>query len=185
MPVDRGAAAARAPAWADRLEEGFVAVNRWLLMGLLAAMAAIVFTNVALRYLTNESLYWAEEVARHLMIWLTFLGAGLVLRFGGHIAIESLHDVLPTRAGQWLRGLIVAALLVFFSAMVWQGAVYAHFTRFQTTAATGISFAWIYLALPLGFALLIVHLLLVVRRYVVERRFAASPEIGAEAAATL
>ena len=52
----------------DRIERAFVAVNRWLLILLLAVMACIVFTNVVLRYLTNESLYWAEEVARHLMV---------------------------------------------------------------------------------------------------------------------
>ena len=120
----------------DRIERAFVAVNRWLLILLLAVMACIVFTNVVLRYLTNESLYWAEEVARHLMVWLTFVGAGLVLRFGGHIAIENLHNVLPGRTGQWLRAVIAAGLIVFFSVMAWQGAVYANLMRFQTTSAT-------------------------------------------------
>lgn len=167
------------------LERAFVAANRWLLVVLLAAMACIVFANVALRYLTNDSLVWAEEVARHMMIWLTFLGAGLVLRFGGHIAIENLHDVLPGRAGHWLRVLIVGSLLVFFSVMAWQGAIYTSVMRFQTTAATGISFGWIYLAMPLGFVLLIVHLLLVARRYVLERRVIESDEIDAETAATI
>lgn len=167
------------------LERAFVAANRWLLVVLLAAMSCIVFANVVLRYLTNDSLVWAEEVARHLMIWLTFLGAGLVLRFGGHIAIENLHDVLPGRVGRWLRGLIVVSLLVFFSVMAWQGALYTSVMRFQTTAATGISFGWVYLAMPLGFVLLIVHLLLVARRYVLERRAIESDEIDAESAATI
>lgn len=169
----------------EALERAFVAVNRWALIALLAAMACIVFANVALRYLTNDSLIWAEEVARHLMIWLTFLGAGLVLRFGGHIAIENLHDVLPGRAGLWLRGAIVAALLAFLAVMAWQGALYTSVMRFQTTAATGISFGWAYLAMPLGFVLMIVHLLLVAHRYVVERRMVASDEIDAETAASL
>lgn len=167
------------------LERAFVAANRWLLVLLLAAMACIVFANVVLRYLTNDSLVWAEEVARHLMIWLTFLGAGLVLRFGGHIAIENLHDVLPGRVGRWLRALIVASLLMFFSVMAWQGALYTSVMRFQTTAATGISFGWVYLAMPLGFVLLIVHLLLVARRYVLERRAIETEEIDAESAATI
>ena len=169
----------------EAFERAFVAANRWALIALLAAMACIVFANVALRYLTNDSLVWAEEVARHLMIWLTFVGAGLVLRFGGHIAIENLHDVLPGRGGLFLRALIVAALLAFFALMAWQGALYTSVMRFQTTAATGISFGWAYVAMPLGFVLLIVHLLLVARRYVLERRVVASDEIDAETAATL
>jgi TRAP-type C4-dicarboxylate transport system permease small subunit len=76
-------------------ERIFLAANRWILILLLAAMSIIIFTNVTLRYTTNESLEWAEEVARHMMIWLTFLGAGPVLRYGGHIAVENLQDALP------------------------------------------------------------------------------------------
>lgn len=169
----------------EALERAFVALNRWALILLLAAMACIVFANVALRYLTNDSLVWAEEVARYLMVWLTFLGAGQVLRFGGHIAIENLHDVLPGSWGRALRGLLVLVLLVFFCAMAWHGAMYASAMRFQTTAATGISFAWVYMAIPIGFGLLAIHLLLVARRYIMERRARQSSEIDAEKAASL
>ncbi len=169
----------------DAIERAFVALNRWILIALLAAMACIVFANVTLRYLTNDSLVWAEEVARYLMVWLTFLGAGQVLRFGGHIAIENLHDVLPGPVGRALRGLLVVVLLGFFGTMAWYGAMYTSVMRFQTTAATGISFAWVYLAIPIGFALLVIHLLLVARRYVLERHLVESAEIDAETAASL
>src|SRR5450830_1767416 len=66
----------------NRLERILVACNRWVLILLLLVMACIVFANVVLRYTTGDSIVWAEEVARHLMIWGTFLGAGLVLRLG-------------------------------------------------------------------------------------------------------
>ena len=82
----------------NRIERILVACNRWLLILLLVAMACIVFANVVLRYTTGDSIVWAEEVARHLMIWVTFLGAGLVLRFGGHVAIDNLHQAVSTRA---------------------------------------------------------------------------------------
>ena len=54
----------------DEFERGLLAANRWALIGLLGAMSVIIFTNVALRYLTDQSIEWAEEVARHMMIWL-------------------------------------------------------------------------------------------------------------------
>ena len=87
-------------------ERAFVAINRWILILLLAAMSVIVFTNVVMRYTTHESLEWAEEVSRHMMIWLTFLGAGLVLRYGGHIAVENLQDALPRRGGVVMRAVV-------------------------------------------------------------------------------
>ena len=71
-------------------EKYLMAANRGVMIALLATMAVIIFANVVLRYSTNQSIEWAEEVARYMMVWLTFLGAGPVLRYGGHIAVENL-----------------------------------------------------------------------------------------------
>ncbi len=168
-----------------RFERALVACNRWLLILLLLAMACIVFANVVLRYTTGDCIVWAEEVARHLMIWGTFLGAGLVLRFGGHVAIDNLHHVVGERGARALRAFIVVALGVFFLAMAWFSVQYVWATRFQTTPATDIAFAWIYSAMPVGFLLLFVHLLFIARGYVLGGRFAESDEMDAESAASL
>ena len=169
----------------ERFERAFVAANRWLLVAILAAMSVIIFANVCLRYLTTESIVWAEEVARHLMIWLTFLGAGLVLRHGGHIAIENLHDVLPARAARGLRILVAISLAVFFAAMIRFGVIYVERTMLQTSSATQIPFGYIYLAMPIGFALMMAHLALIVRGYVRERSFPASADVDAESMRSL
>lgn len=168
-----------------RFEHALVACNRWLLILLLLAMACIVFANVVLRYTTGDSIVWAEEVARHLMIWGTFLGAGLVLRFGGHVAIDNLHHVAGERGARALRAFIVLALGVFFLAMAWFSVQYVWATRFQTTPATDIPFAWIYAAMPAGFLLLFVHLLFMARGYVLGGRYVESDEMDAESAASL
>nr|WP_233167711.1 TRAP transporter small permease [Xylophilus sp. ASV27] len=152
---------------------------------LLAAMSVIIFVNVALRYLTSQSLEWAEEVSRHMMIWLTFLGAGPVLRYGGHIAVENLQDALPRAGGIAMRVLVAALLFGFFGFMVWYGWLYMERTMFQMTAVTQIPFAWIYAAMPIGGLLLIVHFLLVVRGYVLRREFASDAHFDANASASL
>jgi TRAP-type transport system small permease protein len=169
----------------DKLESGLLAANRWALIALLAAMSVIIFTNVALRYLTSQSIEWAEEVARHLMIWLTFVGAGPVLRYGGHIAIDNLQDALPQRAAQALRWVVVVLLFVFFVFMVVWGAMYVDRAQYQTTAATQISFGWIYGAMPVGGLLLLAHGVFVVRGYLRDRQFAADEHFDANASASL
>ena len=166
-------------------ERHFVAANRWVLILMLAAMALIIFANVALRYLTDESIEWAEEVARQLMIWVTFLGAGPVLRYGGHIAVDNLQDALPRRLAFALRWVIALLLLAFFIFMIWYGALYAQRNQFQTTAATQISFAYIYAAMPIGGVLLIVHWLLIARGYLRDRSFASDAHFDANASASL
>ena len=168
-----------------RFEAAFLAVNRWLLILMLGAMSVIVFANVVLRYTTGDSIIWAEEVARHLMIWGTFLGAGLVLRFGGHVAIDNFHRSIAPPAARAVRVFIVLAIAVFCVAMIYHSIGYTRIMRFQTTPATGISFAYIYAAIPVGFALLLVHLAFVVRHYVVTGQHLESPEMDAESAASL
>lgn len=166
-------------------ERHFLAANRWALILLLAAMSVIIFTNVALRYLTDESIEWAEEVARHLMIWLTFLGAGPVLRYGGHIAVENLQDALPRTLAIGLRVLIALLVLGFAGFMIWYGLIYLDRTQYQTTAATQISFAYIYAAMPIGGVLLLIHALLIGRGYLLERSFASDAHFDANASASL
>ena len=169
----------------ERLERLLVACNRWLLILLLAAMACIVFANVVLRYTTGDSIVWAEEVARHMMIWVTFLGAGLVLRFGGHVAIDNLHRAVGTKSAQAMRAVIVAGLAVFFIVMTVASSQYVYATRFQTTAATDIPISYIYGAMPVGFVLMLIHLLFIARGYITAGAFAESDEMDADAAASI
>jgi len=169
----------------NQFERIFLAVNRWALILLLAAMSVIIFTNVVLRYTTQESIEWAEEVSRHMMIWLTFLGAGPVLRYGGHIAVENLQDALPRAGGIAMRAVVAALLLAFFGFMVWYGWLYMQRTMFQLTAVTQIPFAYVYSAMAIGGVLLIVHFLLVIKGYVLRREFASDAHFDANASASL
>lgn len=166
-------------------ERLFLAANRWVLILLLAAMSVIIFTNVVLRYTTSQSIEWAEEVARHMMIWLTFLGAGPVLRYGGHIAVENLQDALPRPLAIALRALVATMLLAFFGFMVYEGWKYMERTQFQLTAATQIPFSYIYSSMLVGGVLLTIHWLLVIKDYVLERKFASDAHFDATASASL
>ncbi len=169
----------------EKAESIFIAANRWVLIVILAAMSIIVFSNVVARYLTNYSIIWADEVARYLMIWMTFLGAGLTLRYGGHVAITNVMDGLPPRAQRVLRAVIVVCLLAFFLLMIWIGYAYAMRVHLQLTPATRIPFSYIYAAIPVGFALLAIHLLLIVRGYVADNRFKEAADVPGDIAGSL
>ena len=152
-------------------ERIFVAANRWVLALLLAAMSCIVFANVVLRYLTNDSIVWAEEVARYLMIWMTFLSAGLALRMGMLVSVSHIHTRLAPLPRKLMRLLMLAVMLVFFIWMIWAGWEYLNRMGRQLTPATRISFSYIYYAMPAGFALLVIHTLLLARTFVTQGHF--------------
>ncbi|AEG92205.1 TRAP transporter small permease [Ramlibacter tataouinensis] len=147
-------------------ERAFVALNRWALIGLLAAMAVLVIANVVSRYLFLYSFTWVEEATRYMMVWVAFLGAGLALRVGGHIAIDSLHASLPPGPARVVRGVIVAVLAVTLLVVAWLGWDYAQFAWEQETPVLGWSFGKVYLAIPVGAVLMLCHLALVARQWV-------------------
>ena len=165
----------------DRFDRALLKANRWTLIVILAAMATMVFVNVVLRFTTDRSLLWVEEVSRYLLIWLTFLGGGPVLRYGGHLGIDTLQEALPRHAGA-IRAAIFAILLGFFAFMVWVGLRYAEFAWAQTTPVMQIPIGAVYLAMPIGFALMILHLLLMAGPYVRRRTLLADGEFDADSA---
>jgi TRAP-type C4-dicarboxylate transport system permease small subunit len=168
-----------------KIERLFVQSNRWLLIALLTAMVVVVFANVCMRYLLGASVIWSEEVSRHLMIWLTFVGSGLALRTGAQIGIDSLQDALPPPAARALRVLLALGMLALFVLLAWYGVDYALRTRFQTSAALGVSMMYVYVGMPIGCALLAVHLLFIVRGYVRGREFANDDGVSHDTAAAL
>jgi TRAP-type transport system small permease protein len=163
-----------------RFDAAFLRANRWLIVALLAAMALAVFANVALRFLTDHSILWVEEASRYAMIWLTFLGAGLVLRHGGHIGIDALQSRLPRHA-ETIRAVILVLLLAFFAYMTWIGTRYALLAWSQTTPVLQMPVGFVYLAIPFGFGLLIVHLLLMAASYVRHNAFIVDAEFDPDA----
>ncbi len=154
------------PSRSHPLEAAFVALNRWALIALLACMAVLVIGNVISRYAFSHSFSWVEEASRYMMIWATFLGAGPALRVGGHIAIDTLQGLLPPAAGRLLRGLIVAIVAATLVAMVWLGIEYANFAWEQESPVLGWSLGKVYLALPVGAALMLIHLMFIARSWV-------------------
>jgi len=156
-----------------RLERALVVANRALVGVMMLVMTALVFANVVTRYGFGFSIAWAEEVSLYLMIWVAYLGAGLALREGRHVAIETFQDRLPARAARWVRAAIGVLVLAFLVCLAALGFAFARFAMDQETPVLEIPAGIPYLAIPLGAAVFALHLVLVLRDYV-GRRLALS-----------
>ena len=67
---------------------------RWTVVLLLAVMVAAIGSQVFARYLFHQSLYWTEELGRHVMVWMIFLASVLCVRRGHHLSITLLKERL-------------------------------------------------------------------------------------------
>jgi TRAP-type transport system small permease protein len=147
-------------------QQRFIAVNRWVVNALLGATVVLVIANVIARYVFSHSLTWVEEVSRYLMIWSAMLGCGLALRVGGHIAVESLAGSVRPAAARCIRAAIVAIMAVTLLALIWVGIEYVDFAWEQETPVLGMSYGRIYLAIPIGSLLMLIHLALIARSWI-------------------
>jgi TRAP-type C4-dicarboxylate transport system permease small subunit len=129
--------------------------------GLTALMAGTVLVGVFARYVLNDALPWPEELARYTMIWLAWLGGGLALRRGAHIAVEFVLDAMPRplRAATVFAGRL--GILLFLGLCLVYGLQLVGRVSLQTTVALGVSMQVPYLSVPIGSALMIYHLLIV------------------------
>jgi len=155
----------------SRFERYLVAANRAIIFLMMAVMTTLVFVNVVARYAFNFSIIWTEEVSQYLMIWIAYLGAGLALREGRHVALEMLHDRLPVALGRKVRMAVGGLVLAFLGAVTVLGFRFVVFVWNQETPVLNISLGIPSLAIPIGTLLFALHLLLMFRNYV-DRRYA-------------
>lgn len=72
--------------WLDAL----IRFVEWVLVVMFGIMAILVFGNVVLRYGFNSGIVFSEEVSRFLFMWLTLIGALIVMKDHGHLGMNSL-----------------------------------------------------------------------------------------------
>jgi TRAP-type C4-dicarboxylate transport system permease small subunit len=96
----------------------------WLAFVLFWGLAVIVFVQFFTRYVLNDSLAWTEEIARYGLMWVTFIGAAIVVRKNTHIAVEVLMLKLPAAPARLLLAAVdtvklgFIALLALFSVQI-------------------------------------------------------------------
>lgn len=148
-------------------------VMKAFLVALIAVLLAVMGLQIVMRYSFNASLIWAEEVCRYLLVWVSLIGGVFAYERGELAAMTLLRDSLPRRPALLLAilaNLLSAALCIAlvhyglrFAEMVGSQPIPAFRFLFQDgfgwSAATVPQVYWVYLALPLGMALLAVRLL--------------------------
>ncbi|MFI5341680.1 MAG: TRAP transporter small permease [Candidatus Methylomirabilales bacterium] len=148
---------------ADDVMEKALAGIDWVLdkvtLAILILLNLVVGAQVFARYVLNHSLFWSEELARYLFIWLVFLSAAMVLRQDRHIQVSVFVDMLPAsmkRAIIILGDLLMLGfvLVVFVESIRLAGMVWT-----VLTAAMEIPWTLVYLGILLGMGVMLLAVL--------------------------
>ncbi len=126
----------------NRLEE-------YLLGGIILGLAGIVTVQVFTRRV-GIGFFWLNETGRHLLIFITFLGASLGVKYGVHFAMTALQERGPLPVRHVLKAITNLACSLFFLLIIYYGFSYVvHLQRIGVTTATlGIPRFITYLPIP-------------------------------------
>jgi tripartite ATP-independent transporter DctM subunit len=115
---------------------------------LLAADLLVVSYSVLCRYVFNAPLEWADDVARGLMVAMSFFGAAAALAHNENVGIAFFADRMPP-ALRRLCGAVAALLVLITAASVAVDALtLGELTTGQTTGS-GLPLEWTFY--PMGF----------------------------------
>jgi TRAP-type C4-dicarboxylate transport system permease small subunit len=127
-----------------------------ILMVLGAAICLILFAQVIFRY-AGSSLGWSEEVSRHLLIAITFLGGTSAYKRASFIGLKGIGYHL----GSTVQRIIVVTLqlmtLFCFGAIAWFGVSYTFKAWEQTSASLQIPMSIPFCVIPLAAVVFVVH----------------------------
>jgi TRAP-type C4-dicarboxylate transport system permease small subunit len=137
--AERQGAEAAEPAWTDDppLDWRALGPEDWISLVIFWVLAATVGTQVFTRYVLNNSLAWTEEIARYLLILVTFVGAAIAVRRNSHIMIEFCYRYLSAPAARTLTRVVDLLVVPFY--------LYTAYLAFEVavrTKATMTSLPW-------------------------------------------
>ena len=127
---------------------------------LLSIITVIVPLEVVLRYGFGKSLMITEEISRYLMVWVVFLASSLAMRRGAHIQIDIFKNLFEGRSRALFELVSYFLELLFLVFLIVEGSLILPYQVHQYIATLpSISIMWFYLAIPVGFFLMLLNLL--------------------------
>ena len=160
--------------------DGFCKTQNILISVFLVALVGVILIGAFCRYTQIAILNWPDALTRYLMVWIVFIGSGSAASNNTHFRIEIAFSLL--------RPMAQIALIVFKAAMV--TCLYAFILYIsinltqkmmmmrQVSPAMGIPMWMMYLAVPVGCALMLAQGLICDLRHIGSiRRRARGEEI--------
>ena len=128
----------------------------WLTVLIMALLALITFANVIVRYFTDSSFAWTEEISVFLMIALALVAGSAAVARDQHIRIEWFAEGGSARRRQALArfGALMVALLFGVIAVLSVRVLWDDFRFEETSPGIGVPQWWYSVWLPVFSALI-------------------------------
>lgn len=136
-----------------RIERGLDVIIQPVVFAGMAALIGVITLQIVSRVLFT-AVGWTEEVARFLLVWITFLAGTLAFQRGRHIAVTFMVDALPVRLRQLAQLTALLIVLAFMVTLIFIGYRYMQVQSFQKSASLRLSMTYVYAVIPISAAIM-------------------------------
>ena len=126
---------------------------------ILAIMSGAVCLQVLMRFMGLTGIDGLEEVPRYLFVWLVMIGAASAMQRGQHTVLDYFVNLLGPRGRALVLVLTNAVGIFLFAYLIKLSLVLVPNAQLQTSAGLGLPLGWVYVAIPIGSALIILPML--------------------------
>ena len=142
-----------------------IAIEKGVAGAFFAAVMISIFLQVFTRLLPKFfgdaaviSLPWTEELSRFAFVWLLMLGASVGLYKQEHFSLTLFTDRLSPALRWWCELLVYLMEFVFIGFLIRYGYLMSEMVWGQISPALGLRYAYVYASVPVGAALMAIHL---------------------------
>ena len=148
-----------APGWV-RLRRGAFLIDRTIgtaceALGAMLVLAevTILFAGVVSRYVLDSPLFWTDELANFLFLWMSMLGMVVALRRDDHMRLTTLANWVPPHIASWFAAVASLLVIAFVLEVLVPAAQYLDQQRFVQLISLEISDGYRVVAILVGSAL--------------------------------
>jgi len=123
------------------------------------SLLGVIAIGVVNRYFIHYAIPWTTEVIRFLFVWLTFIAGSMGLKKGSHIGIKILENGISSHLIKKSLPIVRKVILICFfiyMTIVALSFTWSIYKTGQVTMNLALPYAFWYLAIPVGFFLMLI-----------------------------
>lgn len=126
---------------------------------LIVLFTTLLVVNVTLRYGLNSPLYFAEELAVYILIWMAFLAISVSLHENMQIRLTLVTDILPTKVRRAVAVLVDVLVAGMLAVILWYAVIWIRSpsVEFELAITLGMGKTPFYAIIPIFCATALFH----------------------------
>jgi TRAP-type C4-dicarboxylate transport system permease small subunit len=144
-----------------KISDALAKVEKFFGAVLMLCMAVIITLSVAFRYFLNSPLSWAGEVSIFLLIWISFIGGSLGLKYKTQASVTIILEFVSNKIRKILLIIGHICMILFLAVVLYYSYIWIFSSNVALQKSSAILLPmWIpFSAVPIGLTCAAIHLL--------------------------